>query len=81
MYNDLFDVLYSFEISEDTKSLIIENLQDQINEEVKARGLLVAFKGCTCVLSCFNHFQLFATSWNLVSHQGPLSMGFYRQEY
>lgn len=35
MYNDLFDVLYSFEISEDTKSLIIENLQDQINEEVK----------------------------------------------
>ena len=34
MCNKLFDVLYSFEVSEDVKSLIVENLQEQINEGV-----------------------------------------------
>ena len=33
-----------------------------------------------CVLSCFSHVRLFATPWT-VTHQAPLSMGFYRQEY
>ena len=33
-----------------------------------------------CMLSCFNHVQLFMTSWT-VTHQAPLSMGFSRQEY
>ena len=33
-----------------------------------------------CVLSYFNHIQLFATPWT-VAHQAPLSMGFSRQEY
>ena len=35
---------------------------------------------CTCVLSCFSHFQLFATLWT-VAHKAPLSMEFSRQEY
>ena len=34
----------------------------------------------TCMLSCFSHFQLFVTLWT-VACQGPLSMGFSRQEY
>ena len=33
-----------------------------------------------CVLSNFSRAQLFATLWT-VSHQVPLSMGFFRQEY
>ena len=33
-----------------------------------------------CVLSRFNHVQLFATPWT-VAQQSPLSMGFSRQEY
>ena len=33
-----------------------------------------------CVLSCFSHVWLFATSWT-VALQAPLSMGFSRQEY
>ena len=33
-----------------------------------------------CMLSLFNHVQLFATPWT-VTHQTPLSMGFSRQEY
>ena len=32
------------------------------------------------VLSCFSRVQLFATLWT-VSHQAPLSIGFFRQEY
>ena len=31
-------------------------------------------------LSHFTHVQLFVTPW-IVAHQGPLSMGFSRQEY
>ena len=33
-----------------------------------------------CVLSCFSYIQLFMTPWAVVL-QGPLSMGFFRQEY
>ena len=33
-----------------------------------------------CVLSHFSCVQLFATLWT-VAHQGPLSIGFFRQEY
>ena len=33
-----------------------------------------------CVLSCFSHVCLYATSWT-VARQAPLSMGFSRQEY
>ena len=33
-----------------------------------------------CVLSCFSHIQLFVILWT-VACQGPLSMGFSRQEY
>jgi len=33
-----------------------------------------------CVLSHFNHVQLFETLWT-VALQAPLSMGFSRQEY
>ena len=33
-----------------------------------------------CLLSQFSHIQLFATPWT-VACQGPLSMGFPRQEY
>ena len=33
-----------------------------------------------CVLSGFSHVQLFGTLWT-VAHQGPLFMGFSRQEY
>ena len=33
-----------------------------------------------CVLSHFSCLRLFATQWT-VAHQGPLSMGFSRQEY
>ena len=32
------------------------------------------------MLSCFNHFQLFATLWT-VAYQTTLSMGLSRQEY
>ena len=32
------------------------------------------------MLSCFSHVLLFATLWT-VALQGPLSMGFSRQEY
>ena len=32
------------------------------------------------MLSCFSHFQFFATSWT-IAHQAPLSMWFFRQEY
>ena len=35
---------------------------------------------CSCVLSCFNRVQLFATLWT-VAHQTPLSMGFSKEEY
>ena len=33
-----------------------------------------------CMLSCFNHVQLFVTLWTIV-HQAPLSMEFSRQVY
>ena len=33
-----------------------------------------------CMLSCFNHVQLFATL-RTIAHQAPLSMGFSMQEY
>ena len=33
-----------------------------------------------CVLSYFSRVQLFATLWT-VTHQAPLSLGFFRQEY
>ena len=33
-----------------------------------------------CMLSCFNHVQLFVTPWT-VGNAAPLSMGFSRQEY
>ena len=33
-----------------------------------------------CTLSRFSHVQLFVTLWT-VTHQAPLSMGFFRQEY
>ena len=33
-----------------------------------------------CMLSCFSHFWLFMTQWN-VAHQAHLSIGFSRQEY
>ena len=35
---------------------------------------------CVCVLNSFSHVRLFVTIWP-VAHQGPLSMGFSRQEY
>ena len=35
---------------------------------------------CVCVLSRFNHIQLFVTPWT-VARQDPLSMGFSRQEH
>ena len=35
---------------------------------------------CLCMLSDFSRVQLFATPWTL-AHQGPLSMGFSRQEH
>ena len=40
---------------------------------------LLAFASA-CVLSCFTYVWLFATLWT-VALQGPLSMGFSRQEY
>ena len=43
MYNKLFDVLYSFEVSEDVKSLIVENLQTQLNEELHEDSYNVKF--------------------------------------
>ena len=33
-----------------------------------------------CMLSCFNHVQLFETLWT-VAHKAPLSVGFSRWEY
>ena len=36
--------------------------------------------GCACVLSHSSRVRLFATLWT-VARQGPLSMGFSRQEY
>ena len=33
-----------------------------------------------CLLSCLSHVQLFEIIWT-VAHQGPLSLGFFRQEY
>ena len=42
--------------------------------------IVVAGKGCMCVLSCFSHVWLFETPWT-VAHQAPLSMEFSRQEY
>ena len=33
-----------------------------------------------CMLSRFSHIWLFATPWT-IAHQGPLSMGFSKQEY
>ena len=37
---------------------------------------------CVCVLSCFNHVQLFAIIWLwTAAWQAPLSKGFSRQEY
>ena len=35
---------------------------------------------CACTLSCFSLIQFFATLWT-VACQGPLPMGFSRQEY
>ena len=35
---------------------------------------------CSSMLSNFSHIQLFVTLWT-VAQQGPLSMGFSRQEY
>ena len=35
---------------------------------------------CSSMLSNFSHVQLFVTLWT-VAQQGPLSMGFSRQEY
>ena len=32
------------------------------------------------MLSCFSCVQLFATNWT-ITHQAPLSVGFFRQEY
>ena len=32
------------------------------------------------MLSLFSHVQLFVTLWT-ITHQAPLSMGFFRQEY
>ena len=37
-------------------------------------------EGGVCMLSCLNHFQLFATL-RTVARQAPLSIGFSRQEY
>ena len=33
-----------------------------------------------CMLSCFSHVQLLATTW-IIAHQASLSIGFSRQEY
>ena len=38
------------------------------------------FNSLTCVLTDFNHVQLFATPWT-VAHQAPVVMEFPRQEY
>ena len=35
---------------------------------------------CACMLSSFNHVELFVTPWT-VACQTPLSRGFFRQEY
>ena len=35
---------------------------------------------CACMLSCFSHVRLWATLWT-ITHQGPPSIGFSRQEY
>lgn len=43
MYNKLFDVLYSFEVSEDVKSLIVESLQTQLNEDVQEISTYVQY--------------------------------------
>ena len=37
-------------------------------------------EGLVCVLSCFSCVLLFVTLWT-VAHQGPLFMGFSKQEY
>ena len=46
------------------------------------RHAIAALPSCACagVLSHFSRVCLFATLWT-VAHQGPLSMGFSRQEY
>ena len=35
---------------------------------------------CTCMLSCFSPVQICVTLWT-ITHQAPLSMEFFRQEY
>ena len=45
------------------------------------RTRLIYHKGLyACMLSHFNHVQLFATLWTK-AYQAPLSTGFFRQEY
>ena len=36
---------------------------------------------CVCVLSLFSHVQLFATPWDCIALQAPMSTGSSRQEY
>ena len=47
---------------------------------VESYVLVVHACVCVCVLSYFNHVQLFVTLWT-VARQAPLFMGFFRQEY
>ena len=49
---------------------------------VEAPGMLKRSveSGHECILSRFSRVRLFGTPWT-VAHQGPLSMGFLRQEY
>ena len=42
--------------------------------------LLLLYRMYACMLSCFNHVQLFVTLWT-VAHQAPHSMRLSRQEY
>ena len=41
---------------------------------------LIIDRLCVCMLSRFSGDQLFVTPWT-IAHQGPLSKGFFRQEY
>ena len=45
---------------------------------IKAYSLSIC--ACCAMLSHFSHVQLYVTLWT-VTHQAPLSMGFFRQEY
>ena len=77
-YNTFFSLYCYWEIASILKILYWTTMRISKEEWNMIRPLCIICCSVTSVLS--NPVQLFATPWTVV-HQGPLSMGFPRQEY